>query len=32
MIIDEWFKAEFLGGRHEGRVEQIMQIERDYDR
>ena len=32
MIIDEWFKAEFLGGRHEGRVEQIMQIQRDYDR
>lgn len=27
MIVDEWLKAEFEGGRHAGRVELIRQIE-----
>ena len=29
MIIDEWFAAEFLGGRHEERVNMIMEIEKN---
>ena len=29
MIIDEWFAAEFLGGRHAERVEMIMEIEKN---
>ena len=29
MIVDEWLEAEFLGGRHQRRVDQIMAIERD---
>ena len=28
MIIDVWFEAEFLGGRHEERVNMIMEIEK----
>ena len=27
MIIDEWLNAEFLGGRHQTRVDMIMDIE-----
>lgn len=27
MIIDEWLKAEFMGGRHQDRVDMIMAIE-----
>lgn len=27
MIIDEWLKAEFMGGRHQDRVDMIMVIE-----
>ena len=27
MIIDEWLGAEFLGGRHQTRVDMIMEIE-----
>lgn len=30
MIVDEWLNAEFLGGRHLGRVEMIHDIEREY--
>ena len=29
MIIDTWFDAEFLGGRHEERVNMIMEIEKN---
>lgn len=29
MIIDEWFAAEFLGGRHAERVDMIMEIEKN---
>lgn len=29
MIIDEWIGAEFLGGRHQDRVDMIMRIEED---
>ncbi len=29
MIVDEWLKAEFLGGRHQRRVDMIMEIERN---
>ena len=29
MIIDVWFEAEFLGGRHEERVNMIMEIEKN---
>lgn len=29
MIIDEWFDAEFLGGRHAERVDMIMEIEKN---
>lgn len=28
MIVDEWMNAEFEGGRHQRRVDQIMEIER----
>ena len=31
MILDEWLKAEFEGGRHAMRVEQIAQIEASQD-
>ena len=27
MIVDEWLNAEFLGGRHQTRVDMIMDIE-----
>lgn len=27
MIVDEWLNAEFLGGRHQTRVDMIMEIE-----
>lgn len=27
MIVDEWLSSEFLGGRHQTRVDMIMQIE-----
>ena len=27
MIVDEWLQAEFLGGRHQTRVDMIMEIE-----
>ena len=27
MIIDEWLDAEFMGGRHQTRVDMIMAIE-----
>lgn len=27
MIVDEWLSAEFLGGRHQQRVDMIMEIE-----
>ncbi len=27
MIVEEWVKAEFLGGRHQQRVDMIMEIE-----
>lgn len=27
MIIDEWLGAEFMGGRHQTRVDMIMAIE-----
>lgn len=27
MIIDEWLEAEFMGGRHQDRVDMIMEIE-----
>ena len=30
MIVDNFFEAEELGGRHANRVEMITQIERDY--
>jgi len=30
MIVDEFFKAEFQGGRHENRVNLIIQTEKDY--
>lgn len=29
MIIDEWLDAEFLGGRHQTRVDMIMDIEKE---
>lgn len=29
MIVDEWLGAEFLGGRHQTRVEMIMAIEQE---
>lgn len=29
MIVDEFFSAEFEGGRHEARVEKMMKIEKD---
>lgn len=32
MIVDEFFAAEFQGGRHAGRVELIREIERDYSK
>ena len=28
MIVDEWLNAEFEGGRHQRRVDMIMEIER----
>ena len=28
MIVDAWLDAEFLGGRHQGRVDLVMDIER----
>ncbi len=28
MIVDEWMKAEFLGGRHQRRIDMITEIER----
>ena len=31
MIVDEWLSAEFQGGRHQTRVDMIMQIEADQD-
>ena len=27
MIVDEWLGAEFMGGRHQDRVDMIMEIE-----
>ena len=30
MILDEFFGAEFEGGRHENRVRMISEIEKDY--
>ena len=27
MIVDEWLNAKFLGGRHQQRVDMIMEIE-----
>lgn len=27
MIVDEWIRAEFMGGRHQDRVDMIMEIE-----
>ena len=30
MIVDNFFEAEELGGRHANRVDMITQIERDY--
>ena len=30
MIVDNFFEAEELGGRHAARVDMITQIERDY--
>ena len=27
MIVDEWLNAEFMGGRHQTRVDMIMEIE-----
>lgn len=32
MILDEFFEAEFEGGRHQRRVDMISDIERDYCR
>lgn len=29
MIVDEWLSAEFLGGRHQRRVDMIMAIEKE---
>lgn len=29
MIVDEWLGAEFLGGRHQTRVDMIMEIEKE---
>ena len=29
MIVDEWLAAEFLGGRHQTRVDMIMKIEEE---
>ena len=29
MIVDEWLNAEFMGGRHQTRVDMIMAIEED---
>ena len=31
MIVDEWLNAEFLGGRHQTRVDMIMEIEATQD-
>lgn len=31
MIVDEWLKAEFEGGRHSTRVEMIGEIESEHD-
>lgn len=28
MIVDEWLNAEFMGGKHERRIEMVMDIER----
>ena len=30
MIVDTFFSCEFEGGRHQRRVDQIMQVEKDY--
>lgn len=30
-IVDKWLATSFAGGRHEGRVEKIMALERDED-
>lgn len=32
MIVDEFFAAQFLGGRHANRVDLITEIERDYSK
>lgn len=32
MIVDAWLNAEFLGGRHQRRVDQIMEIEQRQGR
>lgn len=29
MIVDQWLNAEFEGGRHQNRIDQIAQIEKD---
>ena len=31
MIVDEWLNAEFMGGRHQTRVDMIMEIEATQD-
>ncbi|WP_422446630.1 ribose 5-phosphate isomerase B [Thermoanaerobacterium sp. DL9XJH110] len=31
-IVDEWLKAEFMGGRHQRRLEQVVEIELKYNR
>lgn len=29
MIVDEWLNAEFMGGKHERRVNMLMDIEKE---
>ena len=29
MIIEEWLDAEFMGGRHQDRIDMIMEIENE---